>query len=245
VKNRNTIRKALVLLAACTPLCLPGLADAGVLSPFSAVYEVTRDGMSLGHARFSLSADGGNCYAYKGVADPEGLAALLIGRSTEESHFCLQNGRLRSQSYSTSREGGGSKDNYRLSFDWTRGLVSTGNGEPRQLPEDAVDSIAMHIAIRKAMQETGGSTPDKPILLSVVDDDGVRQYSFAASGHEPLKTALGNMDTVLVERINTKRKIRFWLAPSLDYLPVKFEQQKKDDPPIRMNLESLPRSPSG
>jgi hypothetical protein len=208
------------------------------------VYEVSRDGMSLGHANFTLATEGSNCYFYKGVANPEGLAALLAGRSTEESHFCIQGGKLRSQAYSTSREGGADKDNYKLNFDWTKGLVSTNSGEPRKLPEDAVDSIAMHIALRKILQDAGSNLPTKPIELNVVDDNGVKAYSFAVSGREQLKTAVGKMDTVLVERINTKRKIRFWLAPSLAYLPVKFEQQKNDNPAIRMNIESLPASPA-
>lgn len=240
MKEMTTAHKALALLLGM----LPFAAGAAVLSPFSAVYEVTRDGMSLGHARFTLTTEGSNCYFYRGVANPEGLAALLVGKSTEESHFCLQGGRLRTQSYSTSREGGDKKDNYKLNFDWLKGVVSTNNSEPRTLPDDAVDSIAMHIAIRKILQDAGGSLPSQPIELSVVDDDGVKDYSFAVSGHEQLKTAVGKVDTVLVERINTKRKIRFWLAPSLDYLPVKFEQQRRDDPAIRMNIESLPDSPA-
>src|SRR5690349_10081858 len=102
---------------------LPFAAGAGVFSPFSATYEVTRGDMSLGTARYTMTTERNNCYLYQGVANPEGLAALLTGKTTEESHFCLQDGKLRSQSYRTSRDGGGKKDNYTLSFDWAKGEV--------------------------------------------------------------------------------------------------------------------------
>ncbi|MGH8452998.1 MAG: hypothetical protein ACRESW_00455, partial [Nevskiales bacterium] len=78
---------------------MPSLGWSGVLSNFTAIYQVERDSTPLGSARFTLSPQGENCYLYHGVAKPEGLAALLTGETVEQSHFCIIGGKIRPVSY--------------------------------------------------------------------------------------------------------------------------------------------------
>jgi hypothetical protein len=224
-------------------LATPALAWAGVFSSFTAIYQVERDSTPLGHARFTLSSQGENCYLYHGSASPEGLAALLAGETVEQSHFCIVGGKIRPVSYRT-QEDGGKGDNYTLSFDWINRLVRTDDAAPRKLAAEGVDPLSLQIALRKMLSETGGTLPTQPINLVVVEDDREKDYSFRVVGHETLATPLGRFDTVRIDRSDaSKRQLRLWLAPTLDYLPIQVEQQRRKGAITRLKIETLPDSP--
>ncbi|MGH8529803.1 MAG: DUF3108 domain-containing protein [Nevskiales bacterium] len=220
-------------------------AHADVLSPYKAVYELSRGKMMLGDTTFTLSLDGDACYRLRGVAEPMGLAALLAGKTTEESRFCESNGRLRSQSYRREQENGDKDDSYSLRFDWGNRMVTTNGGDPRELPADGLDRGLMEVMLRQLLMQTNGKLPKAPYVFLLVEDDEVTPYSLQVTGREDVSTPVGRFDTVRVERVNPgKREMRLWLAPELDYLPVKLERQKKGDPAISMILRELPLSPN-
>ena len=70
----------------------------------------------------------------------------------------------------------------------------------------------------------------KDPCYDVIDDDHVEKYCFLVTGKEHIDTALGKMDTVVVDRVRkpqSPRHTRFWFAPSLDYSLVKLEHQEQ------------------
>lgn len=215
---------------------------ADSLAPFTAIYQVDRDGTRLGHARFTLSPQGENCYLYHGVATPEGLAAFLAGKTVEESHFCMQGGKIRPLSYRSEESGG--KDNYTLKFDWVNRLVRTDGGAPRKLSAEGVDPLSLQIALRKVLSDANGATSSDPIRLLVVEDDEEKAYSFRTLGREAIETPIGKFDAIRLDRSDdSKRKLRLWLAPELAYLPVQVERQKGGGAVTRLRIETLPDSP--
>ena len=219
-------------------------AQAGVLSPYKAVYELSRGKMMLGDTTFTLARDGNTCYRLHGVAEPMGLAALLAGKTEEESRFCEVDGRLRAQSYKRTQQNGDKDDSYSLRFDWGNRMVTTNGGASRELPPDGLDRGLMEISLRRLLKQAGGEAPREPFVFLLVEDDEITPYSLQVTGREPVSTPVGRFDTLKVERLNPgKREMRLWLAPELDYLPVKVERQKKGDPAVRMILRELPQSP--
>jgi hypothetical protein len=231
------------ILVAISMIAVPGLTRAGVLSSFTAVYQVERDSMPLGRARFTLSPQGEDCYLYNGVAKPEGLAALLASETVEQSHFCIVGGKIRPVSYKT-QESGSKGDNYTLNFDWINRLVRTNDASPRKLIADGVDPLSLQIALRKFLDDAGGALPTQPIKLVVVEDDREKDYSFRVTGRESLKTPLGLLDTIRLDRIDdSKKQFRMWLSPALDYLPVRVERQRGQGAIMRLEIQTLPDSP--
>lgn len=70
----------------------------------------------------------------------------------------------------------------------------------------------------------------KDPCYNVIDDDHVEKYCFRVTGNDAIDTALGKMDTVVVERVRkpqSPRYTRFWFAPSLDYSIAKLEHQEQ------------------
>lgn len=224
-------------------LALPATAD--VLSPYTAVYEVNRGNIMLGDTTFNLNKQEGDCYLLEGVAEPKGIAAMFAGKMKESSHFCVENGRIRPHKYNVEKEKGDDDDNYTLKFDWGNKLVRTNNDKPRELPTDGLDRTVMEIAMRRLLAQAGDKLPTDPFIFLMVEDDEIKPYRFKITGEEKVATPVGRFNTVKVERLNAgKREFRLWLAPELDYLPVKVERQKKGDAAIRMTLRELPKSPA-
>lgn len=70
----------------------------------------------------------------------------------------------------------------------------------------------------------------KDPCYDVIDDDRVEKYCFRITGNDTIDTALGKMDTIVVERVRkpqSPRHTRFWFAPSLDYIIAKLEHQEQ------------------
>lgn len=234
-----------LVAAALLVWAIPAAAD--VLMPYRAVYEVAHGKMMLGDTTFSLTPDpdaGKDCHVLKGLAQPMGLAALLSAPMHEESHFCVENGQLRSMSYRVQRDGGGKNDNYSLSFDWGNRMVTTEGQEPRELPPGGLDRSVMELALRHELERSGDKLPTEPFVFLRVEDDEIKPFSLQVKGRETVTTPVGQFETIRVERVNDpRRKFRIWLAPQLAYLAVKIESQKDDKPVMRMVLHELPLSP--
>ncbi|MGB1580664.1 MAG: DUF3108 domain-containing protein [Nevskiales bacterium] len=244
-RRNASLSSQLKISAAAIMLGLGLPASADVLSPYTAVYEVNRGNIMLGDTTFNLNKQDGGCYLLEGVAEPKGIAAMFAGKMKESSHFCLENGRIRPRQYHVEKEKGDEDDNYTLKFDWGNKLVRTNNDKPRELPTDGLDRTVMEIAMRRLLAQAGNDLPSSPFIFLMVEDDEIKPYRFQITGQEKVATPVGRFDTVKVERVNAgKREFRLWLAPALDYLPVKVERQKKGDDPIRMTLRELPKSPA-
>ena len=57
-----------------------------------------------------------------------------------------------------------------------------------------------------------------PPTFHIIDKDQVKQFIYTREGHAMLKTAIGELDTVIVasrHTANDRRVLRMWFAPSL------------------------------
>lgn len=238
--KRNTFFSLALFCLLGASVSTPAFADS--LSPYTAIYQVDRDGTPLGRARFTLSPQGENCYLYRGVATPEGLAALLATETVEESHFCMQGGKIRPLSYRNQE--GKAEDSYALSFDWPNRLVRLDGGSARKVSADGIDPLSLQLALRKVLSDAGGTLPGETTSLRVVEDDEEKLYSFRVAGREILTTPLGKLETIRLDRSDDSRKqLRLWLAPTLAYLPVQVERRRGKGAVTRLKIETLPDSP--
>ena len=62
----------------------------------------------------------------------------------------------------------------------------------------------------------------------VADGGKLKTYVFRYRGQHSISTPFGDVDTLVMERTRSgaTRKTTFWLAPSLDYLPVHIEHRE-------------------
>lgn len=211
-------------------------------------YRVRWGSMTLGEAHFRLAPIDGEpgCYRYETVTDPVGIVRLFYGRPHELSEFCVVDGQIRSRRmrYHNPKK---KEDSFELRFDWQARQVTGPGDRVRELPEDAVDRLAMQQAVRLWLmslpEEALSRAPDSPaprpaLELTMVDEDRMPHYRFEVIGREQLEIDGRRFAAVRVDRVDDPRKaVHFWVDTG-NWRILRFEQRKGDDKPV--SIEWIP-----
>ncbi len=214
-----------ILLVMMILLAPPLIGHAESLpSPFNARYNVVADGFKAGEMEQRLFRTNAHTYVFETEIYPTGLVALFKSdRFVERSVWTAEDGRPVPLEYTYKHTNGKSETLERLSFDWTRNLViSIREGEEIALPLEPgmMDKLVYQVALRRDLQEGA-----KQFNYQVADRGNIRDYHFRVVGNERLKTALGELDTVKLERVSKgDRQTFIWVATGLDYMVVKLTQ---------------------
>ncbi len=210
-----------MLIFVCCP-CL-ALADSG-LQLFSADYTLSVDGQVVGHGTRSLRALDDHTYQFTTTAD-----AGMLAHADEQSTFVrLPTGALQPLHYQLNRSMLFSHRHTDLAFNWPEKILTTQTERDPQrtfrLMPDTLDKLVVEIRMRQDLAQNR-----TPLEYNLADADGIRTYRYVRGAHETLKTALGALDTLRIEHPEPKdspRSTVFWVAPSLDYIPVQVTQNE-------------------
>lgn len=221
--------------------------DASVLEPFEYRYQLSRGGEAVGSGEVSLERDQREgCYLFSQTATPTTWwLKALSGPVVEQSWFCIQDGRPQPTVFRYHREGFRSeRENFSVNFDWARKVFRNEQGQEYPLDADTLDRLLMQLVLREWIVSTVAATGQVPRGERVVrfaERDKIEDYTFEIMARETVKTAVGEFDAVRLDRTDSQhRRTQFWLAPQLNYAVVKAEQQRGDDPVIRLVLNALP-----
>ena len=246
-RHKPVFRGAGGLLARlCLGLLLgaPASADAASLRAHEISYHFAFHGLSGGNLKLTLKHDAeADHWIYETRADPSCLARLVVSSdSLERSWFKVSPEGVEPLRYQlddgTSKHG----DDAKLSYDWERRRVTgTVRGAPLDLPIEPGLQDVMSIRAAPMADLLAGREPKEYAML---DGREVKHYIYTRGGTEKLKTALGEVDTVI---INSDRKgadgharmWRYWYAPSLNWLPVRIEQREDGQTRMALTVRSL------
>jgi len=229
---------AVVLLAGC----LAGAAYAAdarpALEPFAAEYAVKYSSFSVGNSRLELRRDAEpGHWTVESRADASGLARLVAsGTVLQRSRFVVIDGVVRPVSFKFDDGMERSKQDTSLEFDWATGRVTgVAKGEPVDLPTvpNAQDPVSIQMATMVALM--GGGQPGE---IPLIEGPEVKRYVYTFERAERIETRAGTYDTLVYRsaREGSDREAYLWLAPSLGYLAVRIEQQRKGRRLIGMTL---------
>lgn len=209
------------------------LQAAAAQRPFELRYEVFRNGKAQGQAQLSLSELGSDRWQLRMVVEADrGLAGLIGFREEESSELRLgEGGAWQVLSYRRQRDAGFRKRSERIDFDWQAGqaLIEV-DGEQQALPLQPgladQNSVVLRMAADLIAQRSPG--PYQVLRRGRIDQWQFRQLPAESVGGRPV---------VLVERVreHNRRRTLSWLAPDLDYLPVRMEQIE-DGESLRLEL---------
>lgn len=218
-------RRLIHCLGISTLLVLIGIpwAAADTLLPYEAVYEVSRSGLTA-QRRIELRLDG-ETYTLVATTKLTGLLALTgRGPIIEESRFVLEKDRIRPLRYQL-EDGSDNRDkDIQINFDWPSGKShGYAKGKQWQFPliSALLDPLTFQLAARRALMR-GERTP----VLHVHEGNRIRRYDFIEETTQTIQMGQKPIDTIryFVDR-GSKRRLYYWLAPTLDYLPIRLEQR--------------------
>lgn len=211
-------------------------ATATPPGPFTAIYDVSRDGSPIGQATITLSAAQNGQWTYRNeVTGTGGLAALLAASTSETSQFRWKGDVPEALRYDYRLQSAVKKKHRHVAVDWSRQQVSVAEAKgthtyasrPGMVERNTL-ALAIGVALRR-----GESDIDLPVAAR---KQVVIQH-FQITGHQSVTVPAGRFDTVQVERTDADRGFSAWYAPDRYPLPIKVSQH--DGGNLMMELVSF------
>lgn len=191
------------------------------LTPYEATYTSTYKNITMTGKR-QLSRDNSGKYTLT-------HRASRMGSSIRESSiFSVANNNIRTEQYDMSRSMLAIKREYHNRYDWQQGTVTVSGHANVTLPleNEPLDLLNYQLALRCDLEQQR-----QALTYPVVARNRLKNYAFKQHGEEILETPMGQLDTLVVDRLrkDADRTTRVWIAPSLNYLIVKLEQFEQSD----------------
>jgi hypothetical protein len=206
--------------ATVTTLSLAAAASSYALSPFQATYQFSYNNRNVGDATRKLWLNG-NVWTYQFSAK-----IPVLGTATETSKFAFNQGHIQSISFNRETKILVRSDSTSLNFQPQQNkIITKRKGEQRILPwkTGVLDDLNAELQVREDIQK-GGIKASYPIASY----KAVENRQFIRIGNEKITAADGkSYDTIKIrlKHSSDERNTYFWIAPSLNYLPVKVAHQ--------------------
>lgn len=227
----------LILFVVAIPISFARAADP---APFNATYSVSYLGVKAGLLHFELRAEGNGRYVYETRATPGLVASLIVSKkAVERSSMRIDAEGVRPLSWSLEDGKSGKEHDGKLTFDWeAKRVTGTVEGERVDLPTEAGLQDRLSFQIAALTELLRGKEPG---TIPMLDDDRIKPYSYSRKGEERIKTEAGEYEAVLYEstRPRSKRFSRIWHAPTLGFIPVRFERVNRGKVETVMELISV------
>ena len=208
-----------LILCLCLALSVNASAS-NTLDNFDVSYTAKVWGFNV--AGVSRLTANGNTYHYEFNADS------FVGDVRESSDFIWNAEKqvLYPIRYIYKRNGLGKDKDDELIFDWSNKRVTNIQSNHTQTLNDDVvfqDSVSYQVQLRQDL-----IAGKKQFEYSITNGRRLKQYKFEVIGEEPLKTALGTVNTVKVKRTRNKDDIvtYAWFAKDFHYLLVSMTQEE-------------------
>ncbi|HET7587265.1 MAG TPA: DUF3108 domain-containing protein [Gammaproteobacteria bacterium] len=219
-------------------LAVPGFA--ATLKPYAADYDVITHGVRAGVAKFQLEKLGKDRWRFKSDSHATGLVSLFRDDVISESSVftIADSGEFSAREYRYSHTGDDERTQSIL-FDWKHDVAhSTYRGDEKKIdiPKGASDPFLAQLKLSRSV--AGGMDAGS---FPVVNRNELEVYHLKVVGRDAISVPAGAFTAVRVERSEpgSIRKTIFWLAPKLNYVPVKVAQIKDGDPVFRLELRSI------
>jgi len=218
-KRRTTlITGASIAAIGALSMTAPTLASAKTIQPSTADYSFTVEDKYKGNATRTLKKSG-NTWNYNVKARVAGVAS-----ASQSSTFTIMGNNVSPSKASTTYKLLGIGRTHNLSFDSAGKKVTSsykGKTTTSNMAQQAFDDLSLEVQIRQDL--LNGKFSGNYYMAK---KDKVEKTPFKKVGNTKVTVPAGTFDTVRVDRIHddNSRSTSFWLAPSLDYLPVKVSQ---------------------
>jgi hypothetical protein len=212
-------------------------ADDGGIAPFIAHYQADWKGISVGTSDIQLTrgVEPGQ-YLYTWTITARGIFRIAYHDDLVQKSWLATTGdHVRPDKYH-GKEGASTVE---LNFDW-QNMRATGVSETKpvdlKLKEGTQDVMSIQVEVMLDLKH--GNLPK---TFQIIDKDQLKEFIYTQEGSAKLRTAIGELDTVIVtsQRTGNNRILRMWFAPSLGFVPVQAERSRDGKVEISMRIKSV------
>lgn len=195
------------------------------LTPFNAMYQVSKGRVTLGTVKRQLTQLSDDKYIFSYTSDLSFL--ILSDKRKESAEIEINNDVIQPLKYQFKREGTGTDSRSNIGFDPISGnVIDLDNRKSLDCSTDVhwLDQISYQLQMK--LDIAAGKEEVDYYLVN--DDKREKHYQFKVTGREQLTVPAGTFETIKLERIrkNKKRLTEFWVAPELGYLLIRIRQEK-------------------
>jgi hypothetical protein len=237
--SRDT-RLTWLLVTCILSLLAASVAAADELLPYTATYNGIWRGITVAVSTLKLEQTG-DTWTFSSRSEPRGIGKLASGvfPPLQVSVVRVTDQGVLPQSFKST--GGDPNKGVQLDYDWqTHRVTGVYEGTEVNLPltpqvqDDG--SVQLHLMV----ELLSGRTPS---TVQLIDKNNVREYEFSREREATIKTAIGEVHTVIFrsQKKYSPRITRFWCAPDRGYIPMKVQQTKDDDVQWTLEIQSLKR----
>ena len=234
-------------------MCLYFLASLGlttasenaILTSFEATYDLRGYGVLEVERSVTLLQEETNHYILRVTNKASGLAALVgYGPVIEESRFTMTSGQIKPLSYKNIDESGISGLDDTIIFDCDQKISNSKRKEKAfsiPITPEVLDPLTIVLRVRLDLK-----AGLRPTLYRVHETETIRTYHISYVGTEKINISNMEFDGIhlIVDAGRPNRRLHYWLAPALDYLPIQMQQIHKEKVEVRAILVSSSLLPS-
>lgn len=206
-------------------LCMVTSTAIALPNAMSSVFDVSRNGISLGYLKSTLSYTG-NKYQYHKSTRATGLAKVLTSaKVTEKSDGLFSGNRVIPTAYLYDEKVRKKKRLDKAAFAKGRATGEyKGKAYDLAVPANVLDRGILEMVVANDLSR------NLPKLSYTVMERGeLKNYHFVRQGNESVATKAGTFDAIKlsVKRADGSRETTYWMAQQLGFLPVKMIHKEK------------------
>jgi hypothetical protein len=198
------------------------------VTTYTATYRVEYKGKEAGTAELGVRyVAEHDLYEFSSRTLAKGLLKLARPNpAVDRSHFRVDGGTVRAIEFWYEDGSRSGEDNAHIVFDWERKIATVSTSEARRevaLPEGALDRGSVQVALMRDLK-----SGREPRAYTLADDDSVATYEYADNGTVTVETGVGSVTARVLtqQRAGSSRVTWLWLAPELEFVPVRIEQRR-------------------
>ena len=238
----NRIRLALISLLGS--LNAAGVADAAPPVPYTAEYEVQRNGSPMGHGTVSLRRSENGDWELRSVTrGTEGLAGLTGAEIVERSMLRWVDDQPEALSYRYRQDLAWRSRERSVDFDPAAGRIVSRDRRGEHIFAFAPGVLDRQSVILAVGCDLAAGKRDT-LTYSVVDRDEFGPQRYRVGAEETVQTPAGALRALRVERLRDDaggRTTTTWFGIERGFLPVRVLQTEPDGDSFEMRLISLQR----
>lgn len=209
--------------------------------PFEAYFELDVRGFTVGETVWRVRRENDG-FIYETRTKAVGFAAVFGEKQVvERSKWKRVGDDIKPASYRYERSGRPDKTTA-VQFDWTAGIAqSTRRGRTSRMsvPMDTLDKLGYMLVLMEDLK-----AGKRSLSYHIADGKNrMKVYELTVVGGGRMNTALGNLEVLKIvrDREDDDRETTIWVAPELDFMPVRIEHRERGDDSVTIRIRSLSR----